>query len=63
MVATSRPALDARQLAQRVARLKNRHLPTLGLIASAYYPEPLPTRDVPELTDEFAPVDNLIAVP
>ena len=38
-------------------------VPRSGLLAAAYHPQALPTDDVPELTDEFAPVDNLVPVP
>jgi hypothetical protein len=44
-------------------RLKNPRLPFVELIASSYDPKELPTADVPLLTDDFAPVDNLIPIP
>jgi spermidine synthase len=63
MVATDRPALGPQELSQRVARLKNARLPYLETIAASYHAAELPTRDVPELTDDFAPVDNLLPLP
>jgi spermidine synthase len=63
MVATAGARLRPQELSKRVARLKNSNLPALGLIAAAQYTAELPTRDVPELTDDFAPVDNLVPLP
>jgi hypothetical protein len=48
---------------RRAAALKNQRLPYLQTIASAFDGRPLPTRDVPLLSDDFAPVDRLIPVP
>jgi spermidine synthase len=63
MIATDRPALGAQELAQRAARLKNARLPMLEQIAASYFAGEMATRDVPELTDDFAPVDNLVPLP
>jgi spermidine synthase len=63
LVATSGAPLPAAEVARRAARLKNPRLPNLGKIAAAYRSEELPAKDVPLLTDDFAPVDNLIPIP
>jgi spermidine synthase len=63
MIATARPPLGTQALSQRVARLKNPRLPMLEQIAASRHAQALVTRDVPELTDDFAPVDNLVPLP
>lgn len=62
LVATQGAALSAAEIARRAARLKNARLPFLGSIAAAFHPGTLTTRDVPLLTDDFAPVNHLIPV-
>jgi len=63
LVATSAARLSAAEVERRAARLKNPRLPYLDQIAAAYHAAELPTRDVPLLTDDFAPVDNLVPIP
>jgi spermidine synthase len=63
LVATTSPRLEPAEVVRRAARLKNPRLPYVGLIASSYEPKELPTADVPLLTDDFAPVNNLIPIP
>jgi spermidine synthase len=62
LVATT-SRLEPREVERRAVRLKNPRLPFVALIASSYDPKELPTADVPLLTDDFAPVDNLIPIP
>ena len=62
LVATEAP-LAPEEVRRRAAALKNRRLPHLPEIAAACEGRPLPTRDVPLLSDDFAPVDRLIPVP
>jgi spermidine synthase len=62
LVATEEP-LAPSEVRRRAAALKNSRLPYLTDIAAAYTGRPLPTGDVPLLSDDFAPVDRLIPVP
>jgi spermidine synthase len=62
LVATEQPLAPA-EVRRRAAALKNSRLPHLPEIAAAFDGRPLPTRDVPLLSDDFAPVDRLIPVP
>jgi len=56
--------LSREEILQRAAKLKNPRIPHLALIAQALLPEDKEpdTRHVPILSDEFAPVENLIQV-
>ena len=51
------------EVRRRAAALKNPRLPHLLPAAEAFTGRPLPTGDVPLLSDDFAPVDRLIPVP
>lgn len=62
LVATEQP-LAPRELRRRAAAVKNPRLPHLHEIAAAFDGRPLPTRDVPVLSDDYAPVDRMIPVP
>jgi spermidine synthase len=62
LVATEAP-LTAVEVRRRAAALKNQRLPYLQEIAGAYDGQPLPTHDVPLLSDDFAPIDRLIPMP
>jgi spermidine synthase len=62
LVATEEPLAPA-EVRRRVGTVKNPRLPHLHEIAAAFDGQPLPTRDVPLLSDDFAPVDRLIPVP
>jgi spermidine synthase len=62
LVATGQPLAPV-EVRRRAATLKNPRLPYLTDIAAAYDGRPLPTGDVPLLSDDFAPVDRLIPVP
>lgn len=62
LVATDEPLAPA-EVRRRAARLKNVRLPHLQQLAAAFDGRPLPTGDVPLLSDDFAPVDRMIPVP
>jgi spermidine synthase len=62
LFATEQPAPAPGEVQRRAAALKNARLPHLSRIAAAYRTEDLATTDVPLLTDDFAPVNNLIPI-
>jgi len=62
LVASEQPLAPA-EVRRRAAALKNARLPNLSPAAAAFDGRPLPTGDVPLLSDDFAPVDRLIPVP
>ncbi len=62
LVASDAPLAPA-EVRRRAAAVKNSRLPHLHEIAAAFDGRPLPTADVPLLSDDFAPVDRLIPVP
>jgi spermidine synthase len=63
MLVASEAPLPPSQVRKRAATLKNARLPHLQRLAAAYEGRPLPTGDVPLLSDDYAPVDRLIPVP
>jgi spermidine synthase len=63
LIATDGPPLSPSEVARRAARLKNSRLPHLERIAAALLTTELAAADVPLLTDDFAPVNNLVPVP
>lgn len=62
LIATDRPALSRSQVIQRAAKLKNPRIPYLPSIAAALVPSGLQVADVPLLSDDYAPVNNLVPV-
>ncbi len=63
VIATDEPALPAAEIRRRAQALVDRKTVTVErfLAASAdLYAAPIPTDDVPMLTDDFAPIDRLI---
>ncbi|MGH7823637.1 MAG: fused MFS/spermidine synthase [Candidatus Binatia bacterium] len=53
--------LDIKEIVARAARLNRGLFPdTIQDIGVAYYDGPLPDQDVPVLTDDYAPTDNLL---
>jgi spermidine synthase len=53
--------LDIREIVKRASALERGLFPeTIKDIAVAYYDGPLPDQDVPVLTDDYAPTDNLL---
>ncbi len=56
-----RNRLDIREIAKRASALGRGLFPdTIGDIAMSYYDDILSDRDVPVLTDDYAPTDNLL---
>jgi spermidine synthase len=62
LVATEAPLAPA-EVRRRAAPIRNPRLPHLHEITAAFDGRSLPTRDVPLLSDDFAPVDRMIPVP
>jgi spermidine synthase len=62
LVASEQPLAPA-EVRRRAAGVKNQRLPHLLPAAEAFTGKPLPTGDVPLLSDDFAPVDRLIPIP
>jgi hypothetical protein len=63
VVATSEPAISPAEIVSRAPVLVERRIVTVDRFlaaAGALYTAPIPTGDVPLLTDDFAPVDGLI---
>ncbi|MDR7418925.1 MAG: fused MFS/spermidine synthase [Armatimonadota bacterium] len=63
VIATDAPALPAGEITRRAQALVDRKAVTVGRFLSAatdLYTAPIPTDDVPVLTDDFAPIDRLI---
>jgi hypothetical protein len=53
--------MDIHEILKRAAKLDKGLFPDpLKDVATAYYDGPLPDRDVPVLTDDYAPTDNLL---
>jgi spermidine synthase len=53
--------LDIKEIVKRASALDNGLFPEpISAVGAAYYDGPLPDRDVPVLTDDYAPTDNLL---
>jgi spermidine synthase len=62
LVATDTPALSRNEVIRRAASLKNARTPFLSSIAAALVTTSLQVADVPILSDDYAPVNNLVPV-
>jgi spermidine synthase len=62
LVASEAP-LSPAEVRRRTTARKNPRLPHLTELAATFTGRPLPTDDVPLLSDDFAPVDRMIPVP
>jgi spermidine synthase len=62
MVATDSPALSREEVIQRAAKLKNPRIPFFSSIAASLVTTTLQVADVPLLSDDYAPVNNLVPV-
>jgi spermidine synthase len=60
LVALDGKALSRDEVIRRAASLKNPRIPDFPSIAAALVPGELPLADVPVLSDDYAPVNNLV---